>query len=233
MVYNDYGTSIPDGQGIVNIIKHQCLLNLGRREERSAMSRKYELRRRAERQEETRQRIVEAAVHLHQTVGGAKASISAIAELAGVERLTVYRHFPDERSLAIACTSHYQAENPPPDPDSWQSLADAEQRLRKALNDIYVYHRRTEQMFTHAERDMEEVPVLREVLAPYFAYWERVRDVLVSTWETRDAVHCTRLCAAIGHAISFQTWRSLVREQGLEDAEAVELMIGMVRCLCR
>lgn len=196
------------------------------------MTRKYQLQQRARRQEETRQRIIEAAVHLHQTVGGTRATISAIAELAGVERLTVYRHFPDERSLAIACTSHYQAANPPPDPAPWQEIEQAEQRLRRALSEIYDFHRRTEQMSIHALRDIEEVPVLREVLAPYFAYWGQVQAILATAWETEDSVCATRLRAAIGHAISFQTWRSLIREQGLEDADAIELMVGMVRCLC-
>jgi AcrR family transcriptional regulator len=195
------------------------------------MARKYTLQQRAKQQEETRQRIIEAAVCLHQTVGGARASISAIAELAGVERLTVYRHFPDERALVIACTSHYQALNPPPDPDPWQSIQDAEQRLRRGLSEIYAFHRRTEQMSQHALHDMEEKPILREVLAPYFAYWEQVRDLLVSAWEPKNALYSARIRAAIGHAISFQTWRSLVREQGLEDAEAIELMASMLRCL--
>ncbi|HEX8036802.1 MAG TPA: TetR/AcrR family transcriptional regulator [Ktedonobacterales bacterium] len=196
------------------------------------MARKYTLQRRAQRQAETRQRIVEAAVTLHQTVGGARATISAIAELAGVERLTVYRHFPDELSLAIACTSHYQAANPPPDPEPWHRIADAEQRLRQGLTEVYAYHRRTEAMSTHAERDIEEHPVLREVLAPYFTYWEQVRDVLAAAWRLQSTADATRLRAAIGHAISFSTWRSLVREHGLEDGEAVELMVSMLRCLC-
>jgi AcrR family transcriptional regulator len=195
------------------------------------MARKYTLQQRAKQQEETRQRIIEAAVYLHQTVGGARATISAIAELAGVERLTVYRHFPDERALVIACTSHYQALNPPPDPGPWQCIQDAEQRLRRGLSEIYAFHRRTEQMSQHALRDMEEKPILREVLAPYFAYWEQVRDLLVSAWEPKNARYLTRVHAAIGHASSFQTWRSLVREQGLEDAEAIELMVSMLRCL--
>lgn len=195
------------------------------------MPRKYQLQRRAKLQEETRQRIVEAAVHLHQTVGGAKATISAIAELAGVERLTVYRHFPDDRSLATACVGHYQAANPPPDPGPWQGIEDTEQRLRRALSEIYAYHRRTEQMSIHAMRDIEEVPVLREVLAPYFAYWEQVRDLLAAAWTSPSAPCSVRIRAAVGHAISFQTWRSLVREQGLEDSEAVELMASMLRCL--
>ena len=86
------------------------------------MPRRYALKRRADRQNETRQRIVEATVHLHQTIGGAKTTISAIAEKAGVERLTVYRHFPDEKTLFTACTSHYLALNPPPDPAAWEKI---------------------------------------------------------------------------------------------------------------
>lgn len=195
------------------------------------MARKYRLQRRAQRQEETRQRIVEAAIQLHQTIG-ARTTIKAVAELAGVERLTVYHYFPDERSLITACTSHYQAQNPPPIIDSWQTIEDAEQRLRSALTEIYAFHRRTEQMSAHTVSDIEEVSVLREVLAPYFAYWEQVRGVLAATWETPNPERAAMLRAAVGHAISFQTWRSLVREQGLEDAEAVELMVGMIRCLC-
>jgi AcrR family transcriptional regulator len=196
------------------------------------MVRKYQLQRRAQRQEETRQRIVEAAIQLHQTIG-TRTTIKAVAELAGVERLTVYRHFPDERSLLMACTSHYQAQNPPPDIDSWQHIEDAEQRLRSALTEIYAFHRRTEQMSAHTVSGVEEVPALRDVLAPYFAYWEQVREVLAAAWEPTNPECAKRIRAAVGHAISFQTWRSLAREQGLEDTEAVELMAGMVRCLCR
>jgi AcrR family transcriptional regulator len=197
------------------------------------MTRTYQLKRRAQQQDETRQRIVEATVHLHETLGPAHTSISAIAEQAGVERLTVYRHFPDELSLLTACTSHFQAANPLPEPADWMQIADPETRLSAALTEIYAYYQRTERMQLTSARDLSELPSMQRVMEPYFAYWERVRDGLASAWETKDAACCTRLRAAIGHAISFQTWRSLVREQGLEEAEAVELMIGMVRCLCR
>ncbi len=106
------------------------------------MTRKYDMKRRAKRQEETRQRIVEATVELHKTVGMARTTISAIAEKAGVERLTVYRHFPDERALFSACSGHWNAANPPPDPASWTQVADPEERLRSALSEVYAYHRR-------------------------------------------------------------------------------------------
>lgn len=194
------------------------------------MARKYELRRRAEQQEETRQRIIEAAVELHQTVGGAKASIKAIAELSGVERLTVYRHFPDEKSLISACTSHYYTQNPTPELEPWQAVGDPAQRLKIALAEIYAFHRRTEQMSVHAMQDVDAIPALREVLAPHFAYWERARDVLLVGWESRDEQRSKQIRAALGHAIAFNTWRSLIREQGLTDAEAVNLMLGFVRC---
>src|SRR3954471_17962489 len=105
--------------------------------------RKYELNKRAERQDETRQRIIEAAIHLHQTVGGRGSSISAIAQEAGVERLTVYRHFPDEQALLSACTSHYQAQHPAPDPGHWLAIDDPEVRLRTAIAEIYAYHQQT------------------------------------------------------------------------------------------
>ena len=194
------------------------------------MPRRYELKRRASRQNETRPRIVDATVHLHQTLGSAKTTISAIAEKAGVERLTVYRHFPDEKALFTACTSHYLALNPPPDPSEWKRISQAERRLHTALTAIYAFHRRTEPMFTRATRDLEEIPVLREVMAPFFAYWEGVREILCAPWKVSGHQRI-RVRAFVRHAINFQTWRSLVREQKLKDAEAVELVVKVVLCL--
>src|SRR5215207_1299 len=108
------------------------------------MARKYEMKRRARRQEETRRRITEAAVELHQDLGPANTTISALAQRAGVQRLTVYRHFPDERALLCACSAHYKAHNPAPDPQPWSEISDPEDRLRRALLETYAYHRRTE-----------------------------------------------------------------------------------------
>jgi AcrR family transcriptional regulator len=194
------------------------------------MPRRYELKRRASRQNETRQRIVDATVHLHQTLGSANTTISAIAEKAGVERLTVYRHFPDEKALFTACTSHYLALNPPPDPAAWEQIFQPEQRLRTALTAIYAYHRRTEPMFTRAANDLEDLPVLREVMASFFAYWKRVHEVLCTPWRVSGRQRI-RVRAFVGHAISFQTWRSLVREQKLKEADAVNLVVTVVPCL--
>ena len=194
------------------------------------MPRKYELRRRAERQAETRRRVVEATVALHEALGVARTTISDIAARAGVERATVYRHFPDERTLLAACTGHYLAQHPPPDPAAWGEIADPEARLRAGLAEVYAYHRRTERMADRAERDLPDLPALREALAPNVAHWARVRDALAAGWPGSEERHAL-VAAAVGHAIAFATWRSLVREQGLDDAQAVAVMVAMVRGL--
>jgi AcrR family transcriptional regulator len=196
------------------------------------MARKYELKRRAEKQEETRRRITEAAVELHETVGPARASISAIAERAGVQRLTVYRHFPDERALFAACTGHYLSNNPPPDPSPWAGISDPEARLRAALAEVYGYYHRNEPMMSNSVRDALSKPVIFEVLAPLFERWERMRRVLSAGWGTSGGRH-ELLLAAVGHALDFATWRSLVRGQGLDDGRAVEIMVCAVRCAAR
>jgi len=194
------------------------------------MTRKYDMKRRARRQEETRRRIVEATVELHKTVGMARTTISAIAEKAGVQRLTVYRHFPDERALFSACSGHWRAANPPPDPASWTQVADPEERLRVALSEVYAYHRRTEPMMSNVIRDAQVHPLTREMAEPSFRHWERMRYVLATGWGVEDEL-LGLLLAALGHALDFQTWRSLARQQGLDDEQAIELMVGMVRCL--
>lgn len=196
------------------------------------MARKYELKRRAEKQEETRRRITAAAVELHESVGPAHATISAIAERAGGQRLTVYRHFPDERALFSACTAHYQAENPPPDPLPWKDMPDPEARLKRGLAEVYAYYRRTEPMMSSSVRDMPLKPVLYEILTPFFEHWERMRGVLAVGWGARGKRRAL-LSAAIGHALDFGTWRSLVRQQGIDDEQAVDLMVCAVRCAAR
>jgi AcrR family transcriptional regulator len=196
------------------------------------MAREHDTGRRDGRRERTRQRIIEATVELHETVGVARATISAIAERAGVQRLTVYRHFPDERALLSACSGHWMASNPPPEPGSWSQVADPQERLGLALGEVYAYHRSTESMMSNIMREAPVKPVLLEVAEPYLRHWERMRYVLATGWGVGDE-RLALLLATLGHALYFQTWRSLVRQQGLSDEQAVEAMAGMVRCLTR
>jgi AcrR family transcriptional regulator len=149
-----------------------------------------------------------------------------------VERLTVYRHFPEERALLSACSAQYTADNPPPDPGPWSGVRDPEERLSQALAEVYSYYRRTEPMVSSSVRDAPLKPVIFEVLAPFFAHWERMRDVLAVGWGVRGRRR-ELLLAAIAHALDFGTWQSLVRQQGLDDEGAIEVMVEMVRCVAR
>ncbi|HEY7453410.1 MAG TPA: helix-turn-helix domain-containing protein [Thermoleophilaceae bacterium] len=190
-------------------------------------TRPYRKKRRAELEAETRRRITETAVELHGTVGPARTSISAIAERAGVRRSTVYRHFPDEVALFHACSSHWAAQNPLPDIASWGRIGDPEERLRTALAEVYGFYERTEAMLANLHRDEVTMPVVAERFAGYRWYLKAATDVLVrgrpERGRRRDEAR-----AAIGHALAFTTWRSLRREQGLEDPQAVELMQRLV-----
>ena len=191
---------------------------------------KYELKRRAERQEETRRRITEAAVELHTTVGVARTTISEIAERAGVQRRTVYNHFPDERDLLTACMGHYWAVNPLPDPGPWEEISDPEARLRSALGEVYAFYGRHERLLANFAADAHVNPTVREVAEPYYRHWERVKEVLAAAWETPDERRRGVLDAALGLTLEFQTWSTLVRRGGIGDKQAIEVMVGMVRC---
>jgi AcrR family transcriptional regulator len=187
------------------------------------VSRPYTLKVRAERQDETRRRIVEAAIELHQTIGPAATTVSQIAAHAGVGRVTVYRHFPDELTLARACSGRYFERNPAPDPETWRAIADPEQRLRTGLRETYAYHRATRQMIAHVLADARDHPVM----APYHEHWRRAAGVLAERWPARGRRRTT-LRAAIALSLSFDTWRTLAEEHGLADPEAVELMLHLV-----
>jgi AcrR family transcriptional regulator len=192
------------------------------------MARRYELKQRAESKTATRQRIVEATVALHESVGFGT-TISAIAERAGVQRLTVYRHFPDERSLFDACAGHWRAENPAPDTSPWAALDDPDERLQLALREIYAFFRRTEDMTANLLRDLPDSPTLREVAAPLLEYWKSVREILDRGWRVHGSQR-TILRAVIGHALAFETWRSLTRE-GLDDKGAARAMVALARAV--
>jgi AcrR family transcriptional regulator len=193
---------------------------------------KYNLKARAERQQQTRQRIIETAVELHRTHGPAQTTITDIAKRAGVQRRTVYNHFPDELSLFKACSAHNRALNPPPDPEPWKLIPDPEERLRRALAEVYAYYRRNEQMIANVIRDAQANPNVRKVVEPRVRHQERMRDALAAGWEERDReLRHKLLQGALWMALEFQTWHTLVRQQGFDDDESLELMVSMVRCL--
>ena len=189
--------------------------------------RSYRMQRRAELQEETRRRITESAVELHGTIGPAQTSMSAVAARAGVRRSTLYRHFPNEAALFDACSAHWAAANPPPDPRAWAAVRDPDERLRAALHELYAYYRRTQPMLDNLYRDEEQVPTVKASFGRFRDYLAAARDTLMAGRRLRGRAR-ERTAAAIGHALAFATWRSLTGEQGLDDDAAADLMCRLV-----
>jgi AcrR family transcriptional regulator len=187
------------------------------------VKRKYELKQRAQRQAETRQRIVEAAVALHTSVGPARTTISGIAEQAGVERHTVYAHFTDEVKLFRACSAHWREQHPMPDFEALTATGDPVLRLRRALAEMYGWYEGVEPHLALFVRDAPLVPAGAEALGQTTAKIASLADALARDWPKRKTIR-----AAIGHALEFETWRSLVRRQGLSRKQAVDAMLSLV-----
>ena len=185
------------------------------------MARTYTLKQRAQQQADTRQRIVEAAVNLHSTVGPAATTVSMIAERAGVQRHTVYAHFPDDRSLFLACSAFSVERAPLPDAAPWRAIADPEARLRTGLGKLYDWYARNEGLAGCVLRDSETHALTKEVadlrIGPSMQSYS---DVLGAGFDARQR-------AILQLALSFASWRTL-RDSGLSQAEMVETMVQAV-----
>jgi AcrR family transcriptional regulator len=194
----------------------------------TGQTRTYRMSRRADSQAETRRRITESAVALHGTLGPAHTTMSAVAEHAGVRRSTLYRHFPDEAALFDACSAHWSAANPPPDLGGWAAIADPEERLSVALGELYAYYGRTARMLENLLRDEHTSEIVRARFAAFHGYLEAAAQALLRGRGLRGAAR-RRTAAAVGHALAFATWQSLIAERGLADDEGVALMAALVR----
>jgi AcrR family transcriptional regulator len=173
---------------------------------------------------DTRRRTTRAAVELHQTLGPARTSVSEIARRAGVDRVTVYRHFPDDAALFATCSSDFRARNPLPGIASWSRLADPRQRLRRALRDLYGYYQQSGPMLANVIRDAEHMPALRAAGAPRRQWLAQAEEQLAQNWQgnTRQIRH------AIAIALDFHTWQTLTHQRGLNRNQVIRLMLAMV-----
>lgn len=185
-------------------------------------TRRYTLRKRAEQQAETRRRIVEAAIELHGTVGPANTTLSMIAERAGVQRHTLYAHFPDERSLSLACSGLHFERQPMPDAAAWRDIRDQRERLTTGLRAIYDWYERNEALVACVVRDAEIHPLTREIVelrfAPFMIAWNEVLGAKLTAKQR----------AMLQLALSFHTWRTLARGAGLKQAAAVDAMVQAI-----
>ncbi len=187
------------------------------------MTRTYTLKRRAEQQAETRRRIVEAALDLHSSVGPVLTTFSMVAERAGVQRHTLYAHFPDERSLYLACSGLSVERDPLPDAEAWRGLTPHE-RLRVGLRAIYDWYDRNADLAACVLRDAEHHALTKEMVRLRFgAHMAAYHEVLGAKLNTKQR-------AILHLALSFSAWRALVRESGLKQKAAVEAMVEAISC---
>ena len=187
--------------------------------------RKYELKKRAERLADTRRRITEATVELHRTVGPAATHINEVARRAGVQRMTVYNHFPNDTALLTACSAHWRALHPTPDLAAWRAVADPGARLRLGLGQLYGWYRETDPMTGNVLRDAQVLPALRAILeGGLLRYLDQARRVLTEPLNARGPRR-QRVEAAARAAIDLHTWRALAP---LGDADAAELAAGLI-----
>jgi AcrR family transcriptional regulator len=186
------------------------------------MARTYTLKRRAEQQANTRRRIVEAAIELHGSIGPALTSISMVAERAGVQRHTLYAHFPDERSLYLACSGLAMERDPLPDAGAWRAIEDRRERLRVGLLALYGWYDRNAELVACVLRDAEYHPLTKEIAEMRFG------PVMMAYQDILGAKLNANQRAVLRLALSFSTWRTLVRESGLKPGAAVGAMLQAI-----
>lgn len=189
--------------------------------------RPYRKRKRAESEEETRRRITEAAVELHGTVGPANTTVTELAERAGVSRMTVYNHFPGDADLLAACSSHWASQNPFPDPQSWETIAEPAERLERALTELYAWYDQGHEMLANVLRDAPLLPALSELMDDFWGgYMNAVVSTLATGWPGGPSDQPVR-AVMLRVVVDFNTWQ-LLSASGLDDAEAAALATTMV-----
>jgi AcrR family transcriptional regulator len=213
--------------GIVHRLRLDVNIDDHMRSLKEKKRRPYRLQRRAARQAETYKALARAAFELHSSIGPARTTVSAIAEKAGVQRLTVYRHFADQDAIFAACSAYSFAQDPPPNPEAWRAIADPQIRLRTALHALYGYYGRKRQLLANLYRDAE-LPVVAAALSRRGEVLATGAAVLAEGWLAPTSKGARFVAAAIGHALDFTTWQSLVETQRLSQEEAVETMLGLV-----
>ena len=171
----------------------------------------------------TRARIVEAIIKLHGEVGPRKTTVSAIADRAGVERLTVYRHFKGEAEMFAACSERYLELNPPPDSAVWATERDPMRRTERGLSELYAFFSRTAPMFEKVYLDVDEYPSLKKIVDQFDAQLRHLADELASAWPRNKSARKRQ--TILRHAARFATWQSFEAE-GVDNQEKINFMIA-------
>jgi AcrR family transcriptional regulator len=132
------------------------------------MARNYRLNERAKAQDETRERIVQATMALHDEQGVAATSFTDVARRAGIGAATVYRHFATIDALVAACGAHVWAEMRPPVPELatavFEGVVGRPARLLRLVDELDAFYHRGALRLHKAAADREAVPGLDEFL---------------------------------------------------------------------
>jgi AcrR family transcriptional regulator len=193
--------------------------------EPTVSTRSYSMGARREAVDETRLAITEAVMRLHERVGPRATTVSGIAEEAQVTRATVYKHFPDDEALVLACATHWGRLHPPPDPTMWSTIAEPVARLRTALRQTYEWATTAAPMMSMIYRDVDAMPAF---IGDFLIADENVRvNTLVRPFRANGR-RAKRMSAAVAHALRATTWQSLCADGGLSNADAVGIMVGAV-----
>jgi len=185
--------------------------------------RRYEQKKRAEGQDRTRARIVEAIVALHEEVGPAATTVSAIADRAGVQRLTVYRHFPDEAAQYAACSAHWIGQHPLPDPTLWRTQTGWQARTRAALAAIYSWYRRNTPMLASIFHDASGPRATAEMLAPIENFQRFYAAVEQDVLEGCPFANSKAFRMTLSHVLAFATWHGLAKDATDEELVALAM----------
>ena len=192
-------------------------------------NRKYEQKARAESHRRTRERIVQATMELHEEVGPAKTTVAEIARRAGVQRLTVYNHFPEEIELFGACQAHWMGFHPLPDLSAALALSSPTAQLRAVLRQFYGWYREAAPMTEKIQRDRGAIPALDALLKQGVdARLSQLAKTLAKGFRSRGR-RAERDRTLIRLALDFWTWRTLDSE-GFDDETAADLMSEAVAC---
>jgi AcrR family transcriptional regulator len=194
--------------------------------------RSYTKRVRADKEAATRTRILDAALQLWAEIGPAAASITAIAQRARVQRLTIYRHFGDDAALRAATWKHFEASSSSPDPAAWAAIGDSAKRLRRAIRSLYAWYRANRSILERVLPEARHLDALADALADHRRYADGIVATLETGWSPRGKSRKPLLAAALEHAVRFSTWKSLA-DAGLDDRQAARLIERLIRALAR
>ena len=179
------------------------------------MARKYSMDRRSATVDETRRRIVEATMALHDEQGILATSMQDIAARADVALGTVYRHFPTIEDLVPACGGRNFELNPPPNRAVFAGLPTRAERARALIAAYYAHYALHPRMFEIGMAEAEKLPALAAFMDDGKAHLLRlVTEAIAPTPSGADAF---KLAVAL---CSFSSWQALTQAGFSSDAAA-------------